>query len=113
MEHVEIGEAVIGRQDTEIDQAIGAAVFGARKPSAGMPTAGTVITLDGNYAVYVVLAFAPGRPESIPLAERDAGKIRLGGQTGSGDYAALIAAIEDRTDIIKSEDALAQPSVFE
>ncbi len=112
-EHIEIGDAVIGRQDTVVDPAIGVAVFGARKPASGTPTVGTVVTQTGNYAVYVVLAFSPGRPESIPLAERDAGKIRLGGQTGSADYAALIVAVQERADIVKSEDALAQPSVFE
>ena len=113
MANVNVFEAVIGRQDAEIDPAVGAAVFAARKPNAGTPSVGTAITQTGNYAVYSVTAYSPGRPEEIPLAERDAGKLRLGAQSGSADYAALIAELEQRADIDKSQDALDQQSVFE
>lgn len=113
MTNVNVFQAMIGREDVAIDPAVGAAVFAARKPNAGTPSIGTVITQSGNYAVYKVTAYSPGRPEEIPLAERDAGKLRLTGQSGQADYAALVAELEQRADILKSEDALAQPSVFE
>lgn len=113
LSNVQVSEVLIGRQDAEIDPAIGAAVFQTRKPQTAMPRVGSVVTQLGNYAVYSVTAYAPGRPESIPLADRDAGKLRLGSQSGAADYAALVAELERHADIVKSEDILAQQSLFE
>jgi len=113
MTNVNVFQAVISRQDAAIDPAVGAAVFQARKPNAGTPSIGTVIAQTGNYAVYSVTAYSPGRPEEIPLAERDAAKLRLTGQSGQADYSALVSELEQRADIDKSQDALAQQSVFE
>ncbi|NOX70755.1 MAG: hypothetical protein GXP15_16325 [Gammaproteobacteria bacterium] len=113
MTNVNVIVAVISRQDAAIDPAVGAAVFGARKPDAGTPSVGTVVTQTGDYAVYSVTAYTAGRPEEVPLAERDAGKLQLAGQSGAADYAALVAELERRADITKSQDVLAQQSVFE
>ena len=89
------------------------AVFDEKKPRPGEPKVGTVITQAGNYAVYSVIAVAPGRPESIPLADRDAGKIRLAQQAGGADYASFVYELVRRADVIKSEEALEQQSLFE
>ena len=99
--------------DTEIDSRLLAAIFQVRKPNAEDPSVGIIITQAGNYSVFTVSSYAPGRPEAIPLAERDAGKIRLSTQSGSADYAALMADLERNAVITKSEDALAQQSIFE
>ena len=112
-DNVTINHLMIGRQDSEIDPAVGAAVFQARKPQAEIPRVGTTITQDGNYAVFSITAYAPGRPESIPLAERDAAKLRLGGQSGNADFAALVSELRRNGEILKSEDILAQRSLFE
>ena len=111
--HAEVNEMVVGRQDTEIDSRLLAAIFQVRKPNAETPSVGIIITQAGNYSVFTVSSYAPGRPEAIPLAERDAGKIRLSTQSGSADYAALMADLERNAVITKSEDALAQQSIFE
>lgn len=103
----------ISRQDSESDSRIRASVFQEKKPLSGQPRVGTVITEDGNYAVYSVTAHAPGRPESIPLAERDQMKLQLGFQSGSQDIASMIVELERRADIVKSEDVLSAESMFE
>ena len=56
---------------------------------------------------------APGRPESIPLEERDQGKLQLAMQSGSQDYASMVLDLEADADIVKSEDVLAQDTLFE
>ncbi len=105
--------AVIERQDTDVDPRIRAAVFQEKKPAPGRPRVGTVVTEDSKYAVYSITDYAPGRPESIPLAERDAGKQQLGLMSGSRDLQSLIAELERRADIVKSEDVLAQETPFD
>jgi len=106
-------ERVVGRQDSDMDPYVLEAVFQEKKPRQGEPRVGTVIQQDGNYVVYSVIAAAPGRPESIPLADRDAGKIRLAQQAGGADYAAFVYELVRRADVIKSEDALEAQSLFE
>lgn len=109
----EVLEMIIGRDAAQIDPFVRGAVFDEKKPRPGEPKVGTVITQAGNYAVYSVIAVAPGRPESIPLADRDAGKIRLAQQAGGADYASFVYELVRRADVIKSEEALEQQSLFE
>ena len=90
-----------------------ASVFQEKKPSAGGNRVGTVVTADQRYVVYSLMGVAPGRPESIPLEERDLGKLQLGMQSGSQDFASLIVDLEANADIVKSEDVLQQTSLFE
>lgn len=104
----------MSREDTgPQDARLRAAVFQEKKPAPGRPRVGTVLTEDNKYAVYSVTAYAPGRPESIPLAERDETKLRLGFQSGSQDLAAMVLDLQQNADIVKSEDVLAADSVFE
>ena len=103
----------VTRQSQDVDSRLRAAVFQEKKPAAGTPRVGTVVTAGGNYAVYSVTAYAPGRPESIPLAERDAMKEQLAVQSGSQDFASFVRELELRADIAKSEDALAADSFYE
>jgi len=55
----------------------------------------------------------PGRPESIPLAERDAGKLELAQQAGASEYYSFVAALQDKAEIIISQDALAAQDLFQ
>src|SRR5690606_2742276 len=48
--------------------------------------------------------------ESIPLAERDAGKVRLTSEAGAADYTALVLELERRADIVVADTALAEPA---
>ena len=101
--------ATYARQSDAVDPRVLEAIFRARKPDAEAPTIGNAVTDEGDYAVFSVSAVAPGRPESIPLAERDAGKLQLAQQSGASDYTAFVLELERTADIVRSDDALAEP----
>ena len=58
-------------------------------------------------------AVLPGRPESIPLAERDAGKTQLAQEVGVAEYIAFVQSLYERAEIVISEDALAAQDLFQ
>ncbi|HWM28448.1 MAG TPA: SurA N-terminal domain-containing protein [Woeseiaceae bacterium] len=101
--------AVLGRQDDKTDPRVLEAIFRAEKPSDENRTIGNTVSENGDYAVFSIAAVIPGRPESIPLAERDAGKQRLTSESGGADYTALVLELERRADIVLADDALAAP----
>ena len=80
-----------------------------KKPLPGSLRVGTAVTQTGDQAVFVITAVAPGRPESIPLAERDARKNELARDSGAADFNAFIRVLEGNAEIVKSETALAEP----
>ena len=87
-------------------------MFNARKPKPDQPTTGLAITRTGVYAVYSISDVIPGRPESIPRAERDAGKKSLTQQSGNADYMAFVSQLEADADVAIIESALEQPDFF-
>ena len=98
--------ALISRQAQDVDQSVLFAVFTAGKPTADNPVTGRTQNMAGGYTVYSVDAVLPGRPESIPLAERDSGKQQLAQQSGFADLAAFVMALRADADIIINEDVL-------
>jgi hypothetical protein len=82
-----------------------------RGRTATATSLGQVVTNAGDYAVFMVSAVIPGRPESIPLAERDSRKEELQNTAGQADYSAFVAELERRADIVISDDALAEPDL--
>jgi peptidyl-prolyl cis-trans isomerase D len=98
---------LLSRQDTETDEAVLAQVFMSKKPSQNAPIIGQVANAGGGYTVFSLDVVLPGRPESIPLADRDAGKLQLAQQAGASDYYAFVQALYDEADIVISRDALA------
>jgi parvulin-like peptidyl-prolyl isomerase len=70
---------------------------------------GSAITTDGDYAVYMVDAVVPGRPEAIPLAERDQRKEDLQNTAGAADYNAFLNELIRTASIERNEDALVEP----
>lgn len=103
---------LLGRQEQQVDQNILGQVFTAKKPLQGAPTRGSVVDSMGGITVYSLEAVLPGRPESIPLADRDAGKLELATQAGTAEFIAFIEALYNRADIVISEDALAAQDLF-
>lgn len=103
---------VVDRLNEALDSRVLEAIYRAKKPLAGSPRVGTAVTENGDYAVFSIDAVAPGRPESVPLAERDARKNSLASQSGGADYAAFILQLEREADIVRSEDALAEENIF-
>ena len=104
---------LLSRQDDQMDQAVLAQVFSSRKPSQGSPVIGRVANSSGGFTVFSLDAVLPGRPESIPLADRDAGKLELAQQAGSSDYFAFIEALYDNADVVISQDALAAQDLLQ
>jgi len=104
--------ALVVRQSESPDQAILIDVFNAKKPKEGQPVTGSVITRAGQYAVYSLDMVISGRPEAIPLAERDAGKTTLTQQAGADDYTAYVSQLEQDADVAVNDDALEQQEVF-
>jgi len=110
---VTVSSRTVSRQSTDISPRLLGAIFQEKKPAGGQGRVGTVVTDDQRYVVYSLTGVAPGRPESIPLEERDQGKLQLAMQSGSQDFASLILDLEANADIVKSEDVLAQQTFFE
>ncbi len=102
----------IGRQDQATDAELRAAVFEVRKPAGdGMPT-GSTRTAEGDFAVFQLIDVRPGRPEAIPVAERDEGKANLAAQAGNAEYAAMVLELERRADVVRNRDAMNQQTMF-
>ena len=98
---------LMSRGDQDVDQFVAVAVFTAAKPSQDEPTTGATRNGVGGYTVYSVEAVLPGRPESLPVEERDAGKARLTDQTGVGEFIAFVQALRENAEIIVNDDAVA------
>ena len=103
----------ITRNAEEFDQSVAVAVFTALKPTADKPTWGSTRNDNGGFTVYSLDAVIPGRPESIPLAERDVGKMQLADQSGIGDFVAFVQALRANADIAINRDVLAAQDLFQ
>ncbi|NND61467.1 MAG: hypothetical protein HKN49_14510 [Gammaproteobacteria bacterium] len=103
----------MSRDAEDLDQAVAVAVFTARKPAEGEPTTGSIRNSQGGFTVFKIDAVIPGRPEAIPLAERDAGKLQRADQSGIGDFVAFVQALRANADVVINEDALAAQDLFQ
>ncbi len=103
----------MSRDAEDVDQAVAVAVFTALKPAEGEPTTGSIRNSQGGFTVFKIDAVIPGRPESIPLAERDAGKLQRADQSGIGDFVAFVQALRAAADVDINEDALAAQDLFQ
>jgi peptidyl-prolyl cis-trans isomerase D len=104
---------LISRQDAETDQLVVFEVFAAPKPAEGSSVTGRVRGLDGAYTVYSLEAVLPGRPESIPLEQRDAGKAELAQESGVGDYLAFLQSLYNEAEVVINQDALEEQELLQ
>jgi len=104
---------LLTRQDQQMDQAVLSQVFMSKKPTVESAVFGRVTNANGGYTVFSLDAVLPGRPESIPLADRDAGKLELSQQSGTADYYAFIQALYNNADVVISQDALAAQDLLQ
>jgi len=104
---------IVGRQNDTLDRAVLNEIFRARKPLPGNARIESTVTTAGDYAVFMVTAVIPGRPESIPLADRDVRKNELQAAAGASDFSAYVTELGLRTNIERSEDALQQQDLFQ
>jgi peptidyl-prolyl cis-trans isomerase D len=103
---------LMSRNMQDADQFISVAVFTAVKPSQDMPTAGSTRNGVGGYTVYSIESVIPGRPEVVPVEQRDQGKLQLTDQIGVGEYVAFMQELRENAEIIINEDALAAPDLL-
>ena len=104
---------VMMRNAEDADQSLAVAVFTALKPTEGNPTTGSTRNQEGGYTVFSLDAVIAGRPESIPLADRDAGRLQLADQSGIGDFVAFVQALRADADIAINQEALAAQDLFQ
>jgi peptidyl-prolyl cis-trans isomerase D len=104
---------LISRQDAETDQLVVFEVFAAPKPAEDSSVTGRVRGLDGAYTVYSLEAVLPGRPESIPLEQRDAGKAELAQESGVGDYLAFLQSLYNEAEVVINQDALEEQELLQ
>ncbi len=104
---------VLGRTGEDLDGAILDEIFRAKKPSPGHARLGSTVTTTGDYAVFMVHGVIPGRPETIPLAERDQRKEELQNAAGASDYIAFVNELTRKASIERNEDALAEPDFLQ
>jgi peptidyl-prolyl cis-trans isomerase D len=107
------GPSLVARQGAEMDQGVVAQVFQSRKPGQGAPVRGQVANQGGGYTVFSLEAVLPGRPESIPLPERDAGKERLAQLAGGAAYTAFVQSLYENADIVINNDIVAASDSFQ
>jgi hypothetical protein len=105
--------SLLTRNAQDADQSLAVAIFTALKPTQDNPTLGSTRNDAGGYTVYSLDAVIPGQPQSIPQAERDAGKEQLVSQYGVGDYRAFEQALRANAEIIINQDVLAAQDLFQ
>ena len=98
--------AVVSRSDEGLDARLLAAIFRSKKPVDGIPKIGGTFTQTEDYAVFSLEAVAPGRPESISLADRDARKNELATQSGTADFTAFLSELQQRAVIVRNDDIM-------
>lgn len=103
---------LLTRTDQNVDSMLLFDVFAAGKPDGETPLTGRVRSLEGGYSVYTLDAVLPGRPESIPVAERDERKLFLAQQSGYGDLSAFMQSMYNEADIVINDDLLAADNLF-
>ena len=111
--YITTSNLVTDRQNTDVDPMINSAIFQVKRPIDEQLSVGTTTAQNGNVVLFNVTEIIPGRPELIPLAERDAGKLQLSSRSGVSDYAAFVSELEKAVDIVRSQDVLERQNLFE
>ena len=104
---------LFSRQQPNADMAVFYSVFAAGRPDANEPIRDVVRTSGGAYAVYSLDAVLPGRPEAIPVAERDTAKLFRAQESGFRDFAAFLLALREEANIVVNEEAVAATDFFQ
>lgn len=104
---------LLSRQDQQMDPAVRYSVFAAAKPEAAKPVREVVRNSAGGYTVYSLDAVRPGDPRSIPLAERDSGKLFRAQDSGFRDFGAFLLTLRDGANVVINEDALVASDFFQ
>jgi hypothetical protein len=102
-----------GRQNSQIDPNVMAQIFSSSKPIQDVPVHVQVADQIGGQTVFSLEAVLPGRPQSIPLADRDAGKEQLALRSGGSDFTAFVEALYLDADIVINQDVVAASDLLQ
>ncbi len=105
--------ALVGRQNNQIDPTVMAQIFTSPKPTQDAPVRAQVADQSGGQTVFSLEAVLPGRPESIPLADRDEGKEQLALQAGGADFIAFVESLYLDADIVVNQDVVAASDLLQ
>jgi peptidyl-prolyl cis-trans isomerase D len=83
------------------------AVFAAPKPDGGAPHQGQVALANGDRAVFVLSAVQLGASPTATVEQRQARARQIAGQRGNADLAAYVAELQDKANVVKSQEQLA------
>jgi hypothetical protein len=89
------------------------AIFRSKKPAPGSVRIDNTVSSAGDVTVFMITAVVPGRPEAIPLADRDARKEQLESSAGASDYIAYVTELGQRASIERSDEALQGQDLFQ
>ena len=104
---------LLSRQDQENDPALLYSVYASGRPTEMHPVRDVIRNSTGGYTVYSLDAVIAGRPESIPLAQRDSAKLMRAQESGTADFSSFLLALREGADVVVNEDALAGNDVFQ
>ena len=105
--------SAVPRVDQNYDTRLLGTIFASQKPSQDTPTIGSSALANGDFAVFSLQAVIPGRPEAIPLADRDARKQELSRESGIADLTAFLTELQSNADIVRSEDVTQNEPQFQ
>ena len=112
-EAVSSAPVLVGRQNESMDPVVLDAIFRSKKPAPGGVRIDNTVSSTGDVTVFMITAVVPGRPEAVPLADRDARKEQLQSSTGASDYIAYVTELAGRASIERSDEALQQQDSFQ
>ncbi len=104
---VELAGGEFYGRDAELPAELLAAAFRAPAPAPGEVSIDGLPLSDGGFAVFVLQAVQPGRPDSLPRTQRDQRKAQLAQQMGNASLVALVQDLRQAAKVVIS------PSVFE
>lgn len=94
-------------RDAQLPPELLGAVFRAPAPAEDSAYIDGLPTSDGGFAIFLLSAVQPGRPEALPRAQRDQRKAQLAQQMGN---ASLVALVQD---LRRAAEVVISPNIFE
>lgn len=103
--------ASVERTNAEVPTEVLAAAFGLPEPAEGQVVRENVGLANGNQAVLVVSGVTPGRPESIPVTDREQRRQQLANQAAAAELTSYAGDLRDRATVRIPEEIL-NPTTF-
>jgi peptidyl-prolyl cis-trans isomerase D len=97
---------LVGRRDTQLDNALLKEVFRLPLPEAGKPSVGSVQLANGDQAVIVISRVVPGEAGKLQETERKTLAQQLARQTGTTEFEGFLDSLRKKIPIVMHQDKL-------